>query len=366
MRDYLIRRFLLLIPTLLGVSFVAFTITRFVPGGPLDMARAEAQQAAVKSGRQSGGSQDALSAEQMKILEKYYGFDQPLLIAYGQYLGVLRREIEVPPKEDAPPGTEAVTEKRFAGLLQFSFGQSFRHGEPVWKVIRSRFPVSIYFGLISLFATYLVCIPMGVAKAMRHRTGFDCTSSIIIFTGYAIPGYVLGILLLQVFAFKLGWLPHSGFRGENFDTLSLAGKIKDQLRHTIMPLTCYLLGHFAVLTMIMKNQLMDNLASDYVRTAMSKGISFKRAVWGHAFRNSLVPIATSFGHLVTMFVAGSLLIERIFDIQGFGLLGFSAVVDRDYPLMLGILILSSFLMLLGNIISDIAVAFVDPRIRFGK
>lgn len=252
----------------------------------------------------------------------------------------------------------------YDGLLQGSLGDSSKYQEPVWNMILDRMPVSLYFALISMVATYGICIPLGILKAIKHRTWLDNWTSAIVFSGYAIPGYALGSLLVVFLGAKLGWFPIRGFTGDNFDTLSPAGKIKDLYQHTAMPTICYLVGSFAFTTMLMKNTLMDNLAADYVRTATAKGVKFSSAVFRHAFRNSLIPIATTFGNNVSLLVAGSMLIERVFDINGFGLLQFNALFDRDEPLTMGVLFISAMLLLIGNIISDLCVALVDPRVSF--
>jgi microcin C transport system permease protein len=241
---------------------------------------------------------------------------------------------------------------------------SYRYNEPVWDIIQSRFPISLFYGVVSLIITYAVCIPLGILKAIKHRTFVDNATSVIIFAGYAVPGYVLGALLLLYFSVQLEWFPMGGFTSLYFDDLDFWGKVKDITNHAILPLACYLVGSFAITTLLMKNNLMDNLAADYVRTAVAKGVSFKDAVVKHALRNSLIPIATTFGQNITLLVGGSFLIETIFDINGFGLLGLTAIFDRDYPVVMGVVFLSSLLLLIGNIISDILVAFVDPRIRF--
>jgi microcin C transport system permease protein len=338
MRDYFLRRLLLIPPTLFGITILLFAITRVVPGGPLERAIMEAQQASMSSGVSSTAGQDmALSEEQLQQLKEYYGFDKPVLVSYGLWVGK---------------------------LLQGDLGMSYRYNEPVWDIIRSRFPISLFYGVVSLIITYAVCIPLGILKAIKHRTFVDNVSSIVIFAGYAVPGYVLGALLLLYFSVQLEWFPMGGFTSLYFDDLSFWGKVKDITSHAILPLACYLVGSFAVTTLLMKNNLMDNLAADYVRTAVAKGVTFKDAVVKHALRNSLIPIATTFGQNITLLVGGSFLIETIFDINGFGLLGLTAIFDRDYPVVMGVVFLSSLLLLIGNIISDILVAFVDPRIRF--
>ena len=185
-------------------------------------------------------------------------------------------------------------------------------------------------------------------------------------TALAIPGYVVGIALLTYFASQLGWFPLGGFVSENFDSLGTWDKVKDISHHAVLPLLSYMAGSFAVTTFMMKNTLMDNLAADYVRTAVAKGLSFRAAVFRHAVRNSLIPIATSFGSNISVILTGSFLIERIYNIDGFGLLGFESLVERDYPVVLGILVISSLLFLIGNILSDVLVAIVDPRVKFGR
>jgi microcin C transport system permease protein len=473
MRDYFIRRLLLIPPTLLGISIMVFAITRLAPGGPLEQAMMQMQQVSEDGGGGlNSGSDQALSEDQLEQMKRLYGFDKPHWEAYLIWLGVLPRETEfrqirfldnelelaervslpsfslveldwdgdgylqrqeVPThlnkyinfsrfdhnQDEEIDGVEADTpaallegarekiilqrdgkggvrlgnyvdllgnwkvrmkerdpEKpnripvaelfmtRYEGVLQGNFGQSTRYGEPVLSVITDRLPVSTYFGLLTFLITYLVCIPLGIFKAVRHNTASDDISSILIFVGYAVPGYALGSLLLLFFSVKLDWLPMGGLTSSGFDKLSAWEQVKDLSIHTFQPLCCYLIGGFAFVTMLMKNHLMDNLSSDYVRTAMAKGVSFGVAVRKHALRNSLVPLATNVGHQVTLFVTGSFLIETIFDIDGFGLLGFNSVIDRDYPVVMGVLTLSASLMLIGNVLSDALVALVDPRVRF--
>ena len=218
-----------------------------------------------------------------------------------------------------------------------------------------------------MILTYGVCIPLGIVKAIRHKTVFDNVSSALVFFGYAIPGYVVGIgLLTRRLRRRLDWFPLGGFVSDDFDDLSSEEQVRDVINHAVLPVLSYVAGSFAVTTLMMKNSLMDNLAADYVRTAIAKGMTFRRAVFRHAFRNSLVPIATSFGSNISLILTGSFLIEKIFDIDGFGLLGFESLVERDYPVVMGILVISSLLFMLGNILSDLCVAIVDPRVKFGS
>ena len=340
MRDYFLRRLLLIAPTLIGVTIIVFVITRLVPGGPLERAIMEMQVMSADAGgssSQMSGQGMALSDDQLERLKEYYGFDKPIFESYVIWV---------------------------SKVIKGDLGNSYRYNEPVWDVIRDRFPVSLYYGLVTLVITYIVCIPLGVLKAIKHKTFVDNITSIFIFVGYAVPGYALGSLLLLYFSVRLEWFPMGGFVSYDFEDLTTGGKVLDVINHSVLPLICYLVGSFALVTLLLKNHLIDNLASDYIRTAIAKGVPFRKAVTRHAMRNSLIPIATTFGQNVVLLVSGSFLIETIFDIDGFGLLGLTSIVDRDYPVVMGVVLLSSFLLLIGNIISDILVAIVDPRIRF--
>ena len=338
MRDYFIRRFLLIPPTIIGVTIIVFAITRLVPGGPLERAIMESQQfSSSGSTSQMAGANMALSEKQLRKLNEYYGFDKPIIESYLNWL---------------------------AKVAKGDLGNSYRYNEPVLRVIQDRFPVSLYYGLVTLIITYLVCIPLGVLKAVKHRTLMDNVTSILIFVGYAIPGYALGSLLLLYFSVKLDWFPMGGFVSLSFEEKDTISKIGDLINHSVLPLICYLIGSFALVTLLLKNHLMDQLAADYMRTAIAKGVSFRQSVIRHAMRNSMIPIATTFGQNITLLVSGSFLIETIFDIDGFGLLGLSSILDRDYPVVMGVVLFASVLLLIGNIISDLLVALVDPRIRF--
>ena len=326
------------------MTILVFGLTRLVPGGPIERALAEAMQAGIEGGPSvstgiggSGGS--VLSDDQIAQLEAYYGFDKPVVVSYFEWLGK---------------------------VFVLDLGTSTRYTEPVWDIIKSRMPISIFYGVVTLILTYGVCIPLGIIKAIKHKTVFDNVSSALVFFGYAIPSYVVGIACLTFFAAHLEWFPLSGFVSDDFSELSGFEKTLDVLNHAALPLIAYVAGSFAVTTLLMKNSLMDNLAADYVRTAIAKGMPFRKAVFGHACRNSLIPIATSFGNTITLVLTGSFLIEKIFNIDGFGLLGFESLVERDYPVVMGILVLSSLLFLVGNILSDICVALVDPRVKFGS
>ena len=276
-----------------------------------------------------------------------------------------RRRREGKDSEDVNyPHRAVVFKESFAGLLQGDLRKSRNYQDDVWAMILERVPVALYFGLLSAIITYGISLPLGVVKAIRHRTFVDNATSVLIFVGYAIPGFALGGVLLVWLGANHQLFPLIGLTSQEFDSLSLWGKFLDLAHHTVLPLTCYVVGGFAYTTMMMKNNLMDNLAADYVRTAMAKGVNFRRAVFGHAFRNSMIPIATTLGQLITLFVGGSILVERVFDINGFGQLQLLSVENKDIPLVMGLLTVSAGLMLLGNIISDLIVAWIDPRIKF--
>jgi len=342
MTAYFVRRLLLVVPTFIGITVMVFVVTRFVPGGPIERIISEARQMGSMGPDAVGGSASEvrtqpLSEDQIAELEKYYGFDKPVLVSYVLWLGK---------------------------VMKGDLGVSTRYYDPVWDMIKERIPISLYFGIISLVLTYGICIPLGIAKAIRHKSGFDNLSSIIVFIGYAVPGWVVGVFLLVFFASHWELFPLGGLVSDEFEDLTVFGKMADILWHTMLPLTAYMLGSFTVMTFLMKNTLMDNLASDYVRTAIAKGLSFKKAVFRHALRNSLIPMATSFGNNISIILSGSFLIEKVFNINGMGLLGYESVVERDYPVVMGILVISSLLFMIGNILSDICVALVDPRVKF--
>ena len=336
MTSYLIRRLLLIIPTFIGITLMVFAITRFVPGGPVERMIAQAQESAMSKGY-SRMNENPLSATQLEELKKYYGFDKPVIVSYGIWL---------------------------KKIMLLDLGTSTRYYEPVWGLIKSKLPVSLFYGIMAMIITYSVCIPLGVLKAVRHRMNIDNITSVLVFIGYAIPNYVVAIILLMVFSSWLNIFPLGGFTGDNFHELSLIGKTLDILYHSVLPLTAYMAGSFAVMTFMMKNSLLDYLASDFMRTAIAKGSSYREAIFRHAFRNSLIPLATHFGNNLSLILTGSYLIEKIFNIDGIGLLGLESVIERDYPTVLGILVISSLLFMIGNILSDICVAIVDPRVKF--
>ena len=261
-----------------------------------------------------------------------------------------------------------IYQTEYSGIMTGNFGKSYTYLQPVTEVMKPRFKISLFFGLIGMFLSYIVCIPLGIRKALKHGSPFDFVSSVIIFVAYSIPGWAFGGVFLVLFGGGSFWdvFPLGGFRSqmEVWETLSLLEKILDQLHHAFLPIIAWSIASFTTLTVLMKNSLLEQLSQDYIRTAFAKGISEKRVVWLHAIRNSVIPIAAGIGHIIGIVFAGSYLIELVFNIEGFGKMGFQAVMDRDYPITLAFLVIGVLIRLVGNILSDIALATVDPRIRF--
>ena len=340
--SYFIRRLLLVIPTFIGITISCFVLCQFVPGGPVEQLMIQMRGL---GGAEAGGAtlpSESISQKQREVLEAHFGFDKPILQRYWEWLWVHRMGMTV---------------------------DSYKYtNKTVWQLILERFPISLTFGITGFVLTYLICIPLGIAKALRNGTAFDIVSSVIVFIGYAIPAFAFGMLLKLFFSgtsehfFDL--FPLGGFRSDDFDTLSLGGKIKDQFSHMFLPVLCYVIGNFAVLTLLMKNSLLEQIGQDYVRTVLAKGATLQRAIWLHSLRNALIPIATGFGSIMTLMFAGSVLIEKVFEIPGMGLLSLDAIVSRDYMVFMGILALTSLLGLIGRILSDFCYVLIDPRITF--
>ncbi len=344
--EYFIRRLLLIVPTFLGITLACYALTQFIPGGPVEQHLAAMRGGGIEgeASSASANATTAITADYRQQLEAYYGFDKPF---YTQYYNWLVKE--------------------GMGLRMKSYAYP---NKTVWQLIQDRLPVSLIFGITGFLLSYLICIPLGIAKALRHGGSFDFASSVVVFVGYAIPPIALGMLGRMLFCGTVEhfWdvFPVSGFQSDNFETLSFGAQAKDLFRHMLLPVLCYVIGNFAVLTVLMKNSLLDQIGSDYIRTVLAKGGTRKRAIWGHALRNSLIPIATGLGGILTVMFAGSVIIERMFEIEGMGRLGFDAIVGRDYVVFLGTLSITSILALLGNVVSDFCYVLIDPRINFQK
>ncbi len=324
-----------MIPTLFGISLVCFILIQFVPGGPVEEMISRIQRTSGEKGRDAAKS---ISPEEVENIKVYFGFDKP---AHVRYLNWIRN------------------------VIKLDLGNSYTYNEPVWNVISSKFPISLFFGLTSFFLSYAICIPLGLYKAIHHKSFFDTFSSLVIFTGYIIPGYALGILLVVFLGggSYLDLFPISGIISDDFESKSHLGKILDFLHHMVLPMTCYMTSEFAFLTMLLKNSILEEMSKDYIRTAIVKGASLSIAIWKHAFRNALIPIVTRAGEIFTLMFAGALLIEKVFDIDGMGLLVWNSIVNRDYNVVMGIILLSSIMTLFGRLFSDVLYVCVDPRIR---
>lgn len=449
MKDYFLRRLLLIPITMLGVTLLVFTITRFAPGGPFERAMMEAQMASEEGSSSGGAVSGGLDEAAIEASEEEYGYDKPTFVAYLQWLGLWRRERfiskgeffkrsedtlgsslvtdpdneviivlkgvgrEVFVRKEGDSVVEAtyldngkdvsengwkyridtvedrkarwvrrekkkiefapeykpravIFQSKLSGVLQGDFGESKTFGDPVLSLIGDRIPVALYFGILTSIITYAVCLPLGILKAIKHRTFVDNWTSVLIFVGYSVPGFALGALMVVFLAARLGWFPMFGLDSPELSDMPwwTVERLLDRAHHTVLPLLCYVVGSFAFLTMMMKNSLMDNLAADYIRTAVAKGVPYRRAIFHHAFRNSIIPVASTLGQLITILIGGSILIEKVFDIQGFGLLQFQALEGRDTPVIMGTLTIAAFLLVVGNILSDLIVAAIDPRVKF--
>ncbi len=410
MFSYFVRRILLTIPTFIGCTLVVFCIVQLAPGGPLEQQLMALKRGSTESGGASNVQGQALPTEALNELKRFYGFDKPLHIRYLIWLGVWKREAEsynLQPETrrlvgdgksvmikgspgnwkvyDADsPETEVagwqigqstndsgqvsfrVFREEFSGILTGNFGKSYTYRKPVLQLIEDRMPISIQFGIISFILTYIVCLYLGIQKALNHNSTFDFISSSIVFIAYSVPGWALGAVLVVLLGTSnfLAIFPLGGFQDKMYSELPLLDKIIDRASHFVLPLVSYSLGGFATLTMLMKNSLLENLSQDYVRTAFAKGIREQRVIWLHAMRNSIIPSAAGIGYVIVLFVTGSYLIESVFNIDGIGKLSFEAVVSRDYPIVFCFTVISVTITLVGSILSDLAVSLVDPRIRY--
>jgi microcin C transport system permease protein len=359
MGGYILRRLLLIVPTLLGVLVLNFLIIQAAPGGPVERMVAELRGMHGATGSQFAGStQDFVGANQggdsdyrgskglppelMERIRELYGFDKP------------------------PHERFALMLKNFA---TFDLGESYYKDQGVGELIIDRLPVSISLGLWSTLIAYLVSIPLGIRKAVRHGSPFDVWTSYAIIIGYAIPSFLFAILLVVLFAGGsfLDWFPLRGLTSDNFEQLSLWGKVVDYVHHITLPTIAIVIGNFATLTMLTKNSFLDEISKQYVQTARSKGLTEKRVLYGHVFRNAMLIVIAGFpAAFISVFFTGVLLIEYIFSLDGLGLLGFEAVINRDYPVVFGTLFVFTLLGLLLKLISDLTYVLVDPRIDFER
>jgi microcin C transport system permease protein len=343
MLTYVLKRMLLMIPTILGALTVTFIVIQFVPGGPVEQLVAEMRAGARGEGPGAGGARGRrdLDAKQIEEIKKLYGFDKPPLTRYFEML---------------------------ANFARFDLGRSFMHNKDVWQLIKEKLPVSISLGLWTFLLSYLISIPLGVAKAVREGSRFDTATTLLVLVGFALPGFVLGVLLIVLFAGGtfLDWFPLRGLTSDNWATLSWPARITDYLWHLVLPLTCYAIGSFATITILTKNTFVEEIRKQYVLVARAKGLNERSVLYKHVFRNALIPIITGFpAAFVAAFFAGSLLIETLFSLDGLGYLGYESIVRRDYPVVLGTLYFFTLLGLVVKLIGDLLYVVVDPRVQFG-
>jgi microcin C transport system permease protein len=343
MPAYILKRLLLMIPTLFGILLLTFVVIQFVPGGPVEQMVAQLQgrdtggEGATVSGAGYRGRQ-GVDAAKIAEIRAFYGFDKPAPERFWQMLGQYAR---------------------------FDLGKSFFYPKSVWELVKDKLPVSISLGLWTFFLSYLISIPLGIAKAVRAGSRFDTLTSLIVLVGYAIPGFVLGVALLVIFGGQLQWFPLRGLTSSNWETLSWGAKIVDYLWHITLPVTASVLGAFAVTTMLTKNAFLEEIRKQYVLTARAKGLGERTVLWKHVFRNALIPIVTGFpAAFIGAFFAGSLLIETLFSLDGLGLLSYESVIRRDYPVVLGTLYLFTLIGLVTKLVSDLCYVWVDPRVKF--
>jgi microcin C transport system permease protein len=365
MAAYLVRRILLMIPTLLGIMFVSFVVVQFAPGGPIERviaqisgsdtgatsrisgspggdfgARGQAQNNATGNANSKYRGAQGLDPAFIKSLEKQFGFDKPAYQRFGIMLW---------------------------NYARFDFGKSYFRDVSVLQLVKEKLPVSMSLGIFMTLITYLISIPLGIRKAVSDGSPFDTWTSSLIIIGYAIPGFLFAILLIVLFAGGSFWdvFPLRGLTSDNFATLPWYSKIIDYFWHLVLPLISMALAAFATMTLLTKNSFLDEIRKQYVLTARAKGCTSRQVLYGHVFRNAMLIVIAGFpGAFVHAFFTGSLLIETIFSLDGLGLLGFESVLNRDYPVVFATLYIFSLVGLAVNLLADLTYTWVDPRIDF--
>ncbi len=352
MWSYILKRLLLIIPTLLGILLITFVVIQFVPGGPVEqmVSQLQGREGGIESGGAPGGAaapgtggyrgRQGVDAKQVEEIKKLYGFDKPAPERFLQMIS------------------------QFARL---DLGRSFFQNKDVWQLIKEKLPVSISLGLWTFLLIYLISVPLGIAKAVRAGTPFDTTTTLLVLLGYSIPSFVLGVVLLVYFAGGtfVQWFPLRNIVSTNWDQLGLLAKVADYFWHITLPVTAMVVGGFAVITILTKNSVLEEIRKQYVLTARAKGVDERAVMWRHVFRNALIPIMTGFpAAFVAAFFSGSLLIETLFSLDGLGLLSYESVIRRDYPVVFGSLFVYTVIGLLTHLVRDLSYVWADPRVKY--
>jgi len=338
---YILKRLALAIPTLFGLVTLVFVLTQFVPGGPVEQLEAQLRSRAHGEGGGYRAGRD-IDPEQLKKLKALYGFDRPPLERYARML---------------------------VGFARFDLGTSFQHDEPVARLVREKLPVSISLGVWTLLVSYLISVPLGIAKAVRNGTRFDVATTVLVLLGYSIPGFMLGVFLIVMFAGGtfLEWFPLRGLVSDNWSDLAWGARIGDYFWHLALPLTCLVVGSFAVLTMLTKNTFLEEIRKQYVLVARAKGLGERTVLYRHVLRNSMIPLVTGLPTaFVGAFFGGDVLIESLFSLDGIGLLSYESVIRRDFPVVIGTVYVFSLAGLLIKVLADVLYTVVDPRVHFGE
>ncbi len=384
MGAYILRRLMLIIPTLLGIMLLNFAIIQFAPGGPVEQILIQLEEGAHGGGAterfagggegtaqtQVGGStpyrgRQGIDPELIADLEAQFGFAR--IVCEDGYEGPVTASAEACTKEAIP-----VWERFFIMLwnyVRFDFGESFARSETVINVILDKMPVSISLGLWATLISYLVSIPLGIRKAVKDGTAFDTTTSGVIIAAYALPGFLVPVVLLVLFAggSYWQWFPLRGLHSEGWETMSFGAQVVDYFHHIFLPVMAMTVASFATLTLLTKNSFLDEIRKQYVMTARSKGLSETRVLYGHVFRNAMLIVIAGFpAAFVSVFFAGSIFVESVFSLDGLGLLALESVINRDYPVVLGSLFIFGLMGLVLKLISDLVYVMIDPRIDFEK
>ncbi|MEP9372030.1 microcin C ABC transporter permease YejB [Mesorhizobium sp. KR1-2] len=363
MGAYILRRILLMIPTLFGVMAISFAVVQFAPGGPVE-------QVVAKLTGQGGGATERISGGGAEAGATNF---EPGGIASSRYRGAQGLDPEFIAKLEKQFGFDKPPLERFFMMLwnyaRFDFGQSYFRDISVLDLILEKMPVSISIGLWVTLLSYLISIPLGIRKAVKDGSSFDTWTSAVVIIGYAIPGFLFAILLMVLFAGGsfFDWFPLRGLTSDNWEQLSWPARILDYFWHITLPLTALVLSAFATTTLLTKNSFLDEIRKQYVVTARAKGLTERQVLYGHVFRNAMLIVIAGFpGAFISAFFTGSLLIENIFSLDGLGLLGYKSILDRDYPVVFANLYIFSLIGLFVSLISDLMYTWIDPRIDFER